>query len=107
MKKALFLISLCLAAVSAMAQEKYTVSMVKGRVLKADSSVIKAGTTLRLQDTIIFPSVGGAIILLHPKKGRLTVRPGAKDKTGNLFVILLKDYLQLHEEWIKLSAVNG
>jgi hypothetical protein len=107
MKKALFLISLFFVAVSAMAQEKYIVTMLRGRVLKADSSIIKKGTLLSLQDTIIFPSGGGAIILLHPKKGRLLVRPEAKDKTGNLFVIFLKDYLQLHKEWVKLSAVSG
>ncbi|MGF2411722.1 MAG: hypothetical protein ACQUYJ_05305 [Ferruginibacter sp.] len=107
MKKYLFLISLFFVAVSAMAQEKYRVSLIKGRVLKADSSIIRTGTLLTLQDTIIFPSSGGAIILLHPKKGRLVVKPEAKDKTGNLFVILLIDYLQLHKEWIKLSAVSG
>ncbi len=107
MKKALFLISLLFIAVTAMAQEKYTVTQVKGRVLKADSSLIKAGSLLDLQDKIIFSSGGGIMILLHPKKGRLVVKPSAKDKIGNLFVVLLKDYLQLNEARIKLSAVNG
>jgi hypothetical protein len=104
MKRYLLLIILCIVATGAMAQEEYTVVKVTGNVLKADSSKIIPGTKVTLKDKLIFSASEGLIILANPKLGRLVVKPEAKDKKGNSFIVLVSEYLDLHKDWKNKSA---
>lgn len=87
------------------AQDSYYVTVVKGTAFKIDGSAIKPGTKLLLTDKVKLDTKGSVIILLHPSKGRFVVSSqNAKASADNKFVILIKDFLELHAKNVRLSS---
>lgn len=99
----LSLLFLCIA--TCFAQENYFVTIVKGSVSKADGSVIKPGSKLLLTDKVNMGSKESLLILLHPSKGRIVVSAqGATASKDNKFVLLIKDFLDLNQQNVRLSS---
>lgn len=93
------------SAVTTMAQDTYTVAIVKGTVMKAGGSKIVPGTKLKLEDKISFSTAKGVLILLHPKKGRMALSPadGIPAGISHLYGTVLS-FLSLKDEVVKLSS---
>lgn len=105
MKKYLITILLLLYLLPGFAQESYFVTVVKGSVLKADGSAIKPGSKLLLTDKVSMASKESLLILLHPSNGRIVISPqGANASKDNRFVLLIKDFFQLHQNNVRLST---
>ena len=105
MKKYLITVLCLLFLSTGFAQESYFVTIVKGNVLKADGSAIKPGSKLLLTDKVSMTSKECLLILLHPSKGRIVISPqAANESKDNRFVLLIKDFLQLHQNNVRLSS---
>jgi len=97
------LLLLCMAG--SFAQESYFVTVVKGSVSKADGSAVKPGTKLLLTDKVSLATKESLLILLHPSKGRIVVSAQtATPSKDNKFVLLIKDFLSLNQQNIRLSS---
>jgi hypothetical protein len=97
------LLLLCMA--SCFAQESYFVTVVKGSVSKPDGSAIKTGSKLLLTDKVSLGTKESLLILLHPSKGRVVVSAqAATPSKDNKFVLLIKDFLDLNQQNIRLSS---
>ena len=87
------------------AQESYFVTVVKGIVSKPDGSAIKPGSKLLLTDKVSLGTKESLLILLHPSKGRIVVSAqSATPSKDNKFVLLIKDFLDLNQQNIRLSS---
>ena len=87
------------------AQDSYFVTVIKGAVTKIDGSALKTGAKITLAEKLVFPNKESLVILLHPAKGRYIVSPAkATASKGNKFILLVKDYLQIHAENVRLSS---
>lgn len=96
---------LFLLCMTASAQETYFVTMIKGSVSKADGSPVKTGSKLSTTDKVIMGSKESLLILLHPSKGRIVVSPQtAAPSKDNRFVLLVKDFLQMNQQQVRLSS---
>ena len=105
MKKYLLILLLLMIVATGFAQESYFVTIVKGSVSKADGSAIKPGSKLFLTDKVSMTSKESLLILLHPSKGRIVVSPQAATQTkDNKFVVLIKDFLDLNQQTVRLSS---
>ncbi|MBK8609205.1 MAG: hypothetical protein IPL84_04485 [Chitinophagaceae bacterium] len=105
MKKYFLTTVLLFLLASCFAQDTYFVTVVKGTAFKADGSAIKPGTKLLLADKVNLGSKESVLILLHPAKGRFVVSSqNAKATADNKFVILVKDFLELHAKNVRLSS---
>jgi hypothetical protein len=94
---------LCIA--TGFAQESYFVTVVKGSVSKPDGSAIKPGSKLLLTDKVSLGTKESLLILLHPSKGRIVVSAqAATPSKDNKFVLLIKDFLDLNQQNIRLSS---
>ena len=107
--KRLILVSLLLGfCFMAAAQDIYFVSVVKGRVLKANGTKVVVGTKLTLNDKVVFSLKTDFLVLLHPNKGRLVVLPTTiAPNKDNTFTVMIKDFLQIKSETVRLSAKQG
>lgn len=105
MKKSFLTLVLLLCLGACLAQDSYFVTVVKGKASRLDGSVIKPGSKLLLTDKVKLGSKESVIILLHPAKGRFVVSSqNAKTSPDNMFVILVKDFLELHANNVRLSS---
>lgn len=91
-----------------LAQNDYYITSVKGKVLRADGSLIKAGVKVPESEKLTFTSQSDMLTLLHPKKGRIQLSPVSnKTSTGASIGTLVKDLLQLNEQYVKLGNGGG
>lgn len=105
MKKIILLLFWLAGFSATRAQENYYVTVVKGNIARADGAKITVGTKLALSDKLVFASKESLLILLHPSKGRFVISPANAPPTkDNKFMLLVKDYLQLHGENVRLSS---
>ena len=105
MKKFVLLPLLLLCMATSFAQESYFVTVVKGSVSKPDGSAIKPGSKLLLTDKVSLGTKESLLILLHPSKGRIVVSAqAATPSKDNKFVLLIKDFLDLNQQHIRLSS---
>lgn len=104
MKKYIICLSFIAWASIVSAQDSYFVTVIKGAVTKVDGSALKTGSKITLAEKLVFPNKESLVILLHPGKGRYIVSPGATASKGNKFILLVKDYLQIHAENVRLSS---
>ena len=105
MKKYLLILLLLMIVATGFAQESYFVTIVKGSVSKADGSAVKPGSKLLLTDKVSLGSKESLLILLHPSKGRIVVSPqAATPSKDNKFVLLIKDFLELNQQNVRLSS---
>ncbi len=104
MKKYIICLLLIAWAGIVSAQDSYFVTVIKGAVTKVDGSALKTGAKITLAEKLVFPNKESLVILLHPAKGRYIVSPAATVSTGNKFILLVKDYLQIHAENVRLSS---
>lgn len=105
MKKFALMPLLLLCMATSFAQESYFVTIVKGSVSKADGSAIKPGSKLLLTDKVSLGTKESLLILLHPSKGRIVVSAqSATPSKDNKFVLLIKDFLDLNQQNIRLSS---
>ncbi len=105
MKKFVLLSLLMMCMAPCFAQESYFVTIVKGSVSKADGSAIKPGSKILLTDKVSLGTKESLLILLHPSKGRIVVSPQAATPTkDNKFVLLIKDFLELSQNNVRLSS---
>lgn len=105
MRKTILLFLVLLSMITAFAQESYFVTVVKGSASKADGSVIKPGSKLLLTDKVSLATKESLLILLHPSKGRIVVSAqAAAPAKDNRFVVLVKDFLDLNQNNIRLSS---
>lgn len=105
MKKFVLLSLLCMCMASCFAQESYFVTVVKGSVSKPDGSAIKPGSKLLLTDKVSLGTKESLLILLHPSKGRIVVSAqAATPSKDNKFVLLIKDFLELSQNNVRLSS---
>jgi len=105
MKKIVLLSLFLMSMATAFAQETYFVTVVKGSVSKADGSAIKPGSKLSTADKVSMGSKESLLILLHPSKGRIVVSPqAATPSKDNKFVLLVKDFLDLNQQQVRLSS---
>jgi hypothetical protein len=105
MKKFLILSLLLMSIATGFAQESYFVTVVKGSVSKADGSAIKPGSKLSTADKVNMGTKESLLILLHPSKGRIVVSPqAATPSKDNKFVLLVKDFLDLNQQQVRLSS---
>lgn len=105
MKKIVFISLLLLCLTNCFAQESYFVTVVKGSVSKADGSAIKPGAKLLLTDKVSLGTKESLLILLHPSKGRIVVSAQAANPSkDNKFVLLIKDFLNLNQNNVRLSS---
>jgi hypothetical protein len=87
------------------AQDKYFVTVIKGGVSKQNGSKLNTGEKIMLTDKLAFKSKESFVILLHPTKGRYIVAPtNAPVSKDNVFLVLIKDYMQLHQDKVRLSS---
>ena len=87
------------------AQDNYFVTVVKGMVTRIDGTKLKTGTKIGLTDNLVFASKNDMVILLHPTKGRFVVSAASATASGdNKVTVLIKDYLQLHAQNVRLSS---
>ena len=87
------------------ANDVYFVTVIKGRVTKADKAPLKVGEKLHYRDKVIFSGKDDMVVLLHPEKGRFVVTPDAtpQDASGGFFVFL-NDNLHLQSHRVSLSS---
>lgn len=87
------------------ANDVYFVTVIKGRVTKADKAPLKVGEKLRYRDKVIFSGKDDMVVLLHPEKGRFVVTPAAaaEDASGGFFAFL-SDNLHLQSHRVSLSS---
>ena len=105
MKKYVLVILLLMGMATCFAQESYFVTIVKGSVSKADGSAVKPGSKLLLTDKVSLGSKESLLILLHPSKGRIVVSAQtATASKDNKFVVLIKDFLDLNQQTVRLSS---
>lgn len=105
MKKIVLLSLLMMSIATGFAQETYFVTVVKGSVSKADGSAIKPGSKVSTTDKVNMGTKESLLILLHPSKGRIVVSPqAAKPSKDNKFVLLVKDFLELNQQQVRLSS---
>lgn len=105
MKQLLSAFFLWISINTCLAQETYFVTMVKGNVTKADGSAIKTGSKLSITDKVSMGSKESLLILLHPSRGRIVVSPQtAVPSKDNRFVLLVKDFLQMNQQQVRLSS---
>lgn len=105
MKKIVLLSLLMMSIATGFAQETYFVTVVKGSVSKADGSAIKPGSKVSTADKVNMGTKESLLILLHPSKGRIVVSPqAAKPSKDNKFVLLVKDFLELNQQQVRLSS---
>ena len=105
MKKYILFLSLIVWASIVSAQDSYFVTVIKGAVTKVDGSALKTGAKITLAEKLVFPNKESLVILLHPAKGRYIVSPAkATASKDNKFILLVKDYLQIHAENVRLSS---
>lgn len=105
MKRSLLLFLLQLSFFIALAQDSYFVTVVKGKVTRADGTKLATGNKLLLTDKLIFDSRESLVILLHPSKGRFMISPAkAPASASNQFTLFIKDYLELHVQNVRLSS---
>jgi len=105
MKKFALLSLFVMCITTSFAQESYFVTIVKGSVSKADGSAIKPGSKVLLTDKVSMGSKESLLILLHPSKGRIVVTPKtATASKDNKFVVLIKDFLDLNQQTVRLSS---
>jgi hypothetical protein len=87
------------------AQDSYFVTIVKGSATKTDKAAIKPGSKLLVTEKINLGSKESMLVLLHPSKGRFVVTAqNAKESKDNMFTVLIKDFLELHEQNVRLSS---
>ena len=105
MKKFALIPLLLLFITTCFAQESYFVTVVKGSVSKPDGSAIKPGSKLLLTDKVSLGTKESLLILLHPSKGRIVVSAQtATPSKDNKFVLLIKDFLELSQQSVRLSS---
>lgn len=87
------------------ANDVYFVTVIKGKVTKADKAPLKVGEKLHYRDKVIFSGKDDMVVLLHPEKGRFVVTPDAtpQDASGGFFVFL-NDNLHLQSHRVSLSS---
>ena len=83
----------------------YFVTVIKGKVTKADKAPLKVGEKLHYRDKVIFSSKEDMVVLLHPEKGRFVVTPTVNpdDPSAGLFAFL-SDNLHLQSHRVSLSS---
>ena len=107
MKKISLVLLFLMCMATGFAQESYFVTIVKGSVSKADGSAVKPGSKLLLTDKIILGTKESLLILLHPSKGRIVVSAqSATASKDNKFILLIKDFLELSQNSVRLSSRN-
>ena len=105
MKKFSLVLLFIMCISTGFAQESYFVTIVKGSVSKADGSAVKPGSKLLLTDKVSLGSKESLLILLHPSKGRIVVSAQtATASKDNKFVLLIKDFLELNQQNVRLSS---
>ena len=105
MKKYVLVLLLLMCIITCFAQESYFVTIVKGSVSKADGSAVKPGSKLLLTDKVSLGTKESLLILLHPSKGRIVVSAQtATASKDNKFVLLIKDFLELSQNNVRLSS---
>ena len=105
MKKYVICLSLIAWASIVSAQDSYFVTVIKGAVTKVDGAVLKTGAKITLEEKLVFTNKESLVILLHPAKGRYIVSPAnATASKSNKLILLVKDYLQIHAENVRLSS---
>lgn len=105
MKTCLLIVSLFICTATSFAQDSYFVTIVKGSVLKADGAAVKPGSKLMITDKVSFGTKESLLILLHPSKGRIVVSAqNATASKDNKFVLLVKDFLELSQNNVRLSS---
>ncbi len=105
MRKIILLFLVLFVTLAAFAQESYFVTVVKGSASKADGSAIKPGSKLLLTDKVSLATRESLLILLHPSKGRIVVSAqAAAPAKDNRFVVLVKDFLDLNQNSVRLSS---
>lgn len=105
MKKYFITLLLFFYFIAGYGQATYYVSVVKGRVLKANGAVIKGGDKLTEKDKVSFTSKTDQLILLNPGSGRLLISPQYSLSEKNIsFTGFIKDFLELSEQQKRLSA---
>lgn len=105
MKKFLLISLLLMGIATCFAQESYFVTIVKGNVSKANGLAIKPGSKVLLTDKVTMGTKESLLILLHPSKGRIVVTPKAATASkDNKFVVLIKDFLDLNQQTVRLSS---
>lgn len=105
MKRSVWLLALLLFIKFTSAQENYFVTVVKGSVNKTDGSPVKPGSKLTTADKVTMGSKESLLILLHPSKGRIVISPQtATASKDNRFVLLVKDFLQMNQQQVRLSS---
>lgn len=105
MKIFLLISSFFICAATCIAQDSYFVTIVKGSVLKPDGSPVKPGSKLMITDKVSFSTKESLLILLHPSKGRIVVSAqNATASNDNKFVLLIKDFLELSQNNVRLSS---
>lgn len=105
MKKFVLLSLILMSIITCFAQETYFVTVVKGSVTKADGSAIKPGNKVSTADKVSMGTKESLLILLHPSKGRIVVSPQAASQAkDNKFVLLVKDFLDLNQQQVRLSS---
>ena len=105
MKKYILTLLLFFCLVTVNGQANYYVSVVKGKVLKANGTLIKPGDKLSSLDKINFSSKTDQLILLQPGSGRLSISP--QNNLSNKSISLtgfIKDFLELSSQQKRLSA---
>lgn len=105
MKKYVLVLLLLMGMANCFAQESYFVTIVKGSVSKVDGSAVKPGSKLLLTDKVSLGTKESLLILLHPSKGRIVVSAQtATASKDNKFVLLIKDFLELSQNNVRLSS---
>ena len=105
MIKRLLTAILLLCFYAASAQDSYFVTVVKGKVTRPDGTKIATGNKLLLTDKLVFETKESLLILLPPSKGRFVVSAAtAPASSSSKFTLLIKDYLQLHAQNVRLST---
>ena len=106
MKKNLLTAVLIFFAFSAFAQQRYYVSVVKGKVLGANNKPIKVGSKLGLEDAVSFPDKNSMLVLMDPKRGRVVAHP-ANVKGEESLIGVLGKFLELEPTTVRLSSGMG
>ena len=107
MKKFSLILLFLMCIATGFAQESYFVTIVKGSVSKADGSAVKPGSKLLLTDKVSLGTKESLLILLHPSKGRIVISAQtATASKDNKFILLIKDFLELSQNSVRLSSRN-